>query len=83
MVSLGTLMLRSTDGRYRGRVMGLRMMAIYGVPLGLLPSGLLIRAFGYPVTASLYAAFGLACIALIGLRWRAQLWPLDAPANRR
>jgi hypothetical protein len=83
MVSMGTLMLRATEARYRGRVMGLRMMAIYGVPLGLLLSGPLIRACGYPVTASLYSVFGLACIGLVALRWRAELWGLDASANRR
>jgi predicted MFS family arabinose efflux permease len=83
MVSMGTLILRNTDARYRGRVMGLRMMAIYGLPLGLLLSGPLIQRFGYPLTASVYCAFGIACIALVALRWRDHLWRRDAPANRR
>jgi predicted MFS family arabinose efflux permease len=83
MVSMATLILRTTEARYRGRVMGLRMMAIYGVPLGLLLSGPLITRYGYPVTASVYCAIGLGFIALIALRWREHLWRRDAPANRK
>ena len=83
MVSMGTLILRNTEPRYRGRVMGLRMMAIYGLPLGLLLSGPLISNLGYPVTASMYCAVGISFIALIAWRWREHLWRGDAPANRK
>ena len=83
MVSMGTLILRNTEARYRGRIMGLRMMAIYGVPLGLLLSGPLISHLGYPLTASLYSALGIGCIVLVALRWREHLWRRDAPANSR
>lgn len=82
MVSMGTLILRHTEPQYRGRIMGLRMMAIYGVPLGLLLSGPLISGYGYPLTATLYSVAGIGLIALIAVRWRDQLWRRDAPANR-
>jgi tellurite resistance protein TehA-like permease len=83
MVSMGTMLVRTTEPRYRGRVMGLRMMAIYGLPLGLLISGPLIKSFGYPVTATIYCAIGLTFILVIALRWRDHLWRRDAPANRK
>jgi predicted MFS family arabinose efflux permease len=81
MVSMSTLILRSTDAAFRGRVMGFRMLAIYGVPIGLLISGPLITNFGYPLTATLYCTFGIAVTASIAIRWRKDVWRRDAPAN--
>jgi MFS family permease len=67
------LIARAGDG-YRGRVMGVRMLAVYGLPLGLLASGVLIERVGYPATLSISAALGLLFTLLIGVRWRASLW---------
>jgi hypothetical protein len=75
------MLLHSAGARFRGRVMGVRMLAIYGVPLGLLAAGALIDRIGFAETASLYCVIGLALTLLIALRWRADLWPRDAPAN--
>jgi hypothetical protein len=50
---------------------------------GLLIAGPLIDHLGYPVTATLYCSIGLGTALLIAVRWRAQLWAADAPANRR
>ena len=36
MLALSMLLLRSSDQRFRGRIMGVRMLAIYTLPLGLL-----------------------------------------------
>ena len=83
MVPMNTMMLRHSDERFRGRVMGLRMLAIYGLPIGLLISGPLITHFGYPLTATLYSTVGLVFTMLIALHWRAHVWRLDAPANVR
>ncbi|MEK6591814.1 MAG: hypothetical protein AABZ67_01905 [Pseudomonadota bacterium] len=77
------LLLRNSDEQLRGRVMGIRMLVIYGNLPGLLISGPLIAHFGYPLTATLYCATGLAFTLLITLRWRAQLWQIEAPANAR
>ena len=41
------VMLRSSDESMRGRVMGVRMLAIWGLPLGLLTTGPMIAAVGY------------------------------------
>ena len=83
VIPMSTLILRHSDERYRGRVMGIRMLAIYGVPPGLLIAGPLISHFGYATTATLYAAFSLAITILIAVRWRAHIWSLQAVANQR
>ena len=83
MVPMSAMLLRTSADHLRGRVMGIRMMAVYGVPLGLLTAGPLIARFGYPSTATLYCAIGLTCTLLIALRWRSHLWRLEAPANTR
>ena len=63
--------------------MGVRMLAIYGVPIGLLAAGAMIERLGFAVTASLYCIVGGALTLLIALHWRRDLWPIDAPANAR
>jgi hypothetical protein len=83
MVPLSTMLLRSAGPRFRGRVMGVRMLAIYGLPIGLLVAGFLIPWIGFRVTASMYCLLGLAMLTLIGLRWREVIWPLSAPGNQR
>jgi len=74
MVSLQITLLRESGERFRGRVMGVRMMAIYSLPLGLLAAGPLIGRYGYPAVATFYAALGLIFTLVISLRWRAVLW---------
>jgi predicted MFS family arabinose efflux permease len=81
MVPMTVLILRVAEAGFRGRVMGLRMLAIYGLPVGLLGTGPLVAWFGFPAAASLYAGLGLACTAAIGVAWRRHLLPLAAPAN--
>ena len=39
MVSLTVILVREAGQRFRGRVMGVRMMAIYSLPVGLLVAG--------------------------------------------
>ena len=83
LVPMSVLLLHSAGERYRGRVMGVRTLAIYGVPPGLLTAGLLIDRIGFPATVSLYCAVGTVLTGLIALRWREALWPITAPANAR
>ena len=82
-VPMAATILGTADLRFRGRVMGLRMLAIYGNLPGLLLAGPLIGRFGYPATATLYCAIGLAFTLLIAVRWRAHLWRPAATANTR
>jgi Na+/melibiose symporter-like transporter len=83
LVPLSAMLLRTSDERYRGGVMGVRQLMIYGVPIGLLVAGPLIARHGYAATVALYCSSSLILIALIALYWRAHLWRLDAPANTR
>jgi predicted MFS family arabinose efflux permease len=83
MVPMAVLLLRTADPKFRGRVMGVRMLAVYGLPLGMLLSGPLIERIGFAWTGTLYSLAGLGLAALIALRWREQLWRRDSPANRR
>jgi hypothetical protein len=83
LVPMSVMLLTSAGERFRGRVMGVRMLAIYGVPIGLLAAGGLIERIGFAATASLYCGIGLVLTGSIALDWRADLWPRDAPANWR
>ncbi|RPI45457.1 MAG: hypothetical protein EHM59_10110 [Betaproteobacteria bacterium] len=83
LVPLSAMLLKNAGEHYRGGVMGVRQLMIYGVPIGLLTAGPLIASYGYPATATLYSIIGLGCTLLIAVRWRAHLWRLDAPANAR
>lgn len=74
MVPMSALILRIASERFRSRVLGLRVLAVYGVPIGLLCSGPLISGFGYPVVVMLYSLMGLIFTLLILMRWRRQLW---------
>jgi predicted MFS family arabinose efflux permease len=83
LVPMSVLLLHSAGERYRGRVMRVRTLAIYGVPPGLLAAGALVDRIGFVATVSLYGLVGGALTALIALRWRDDLWPASAPANSR
>jgi len=83
MVPATAMLLRNSDERFRGRIMGIRMLAIYGNLPGLLISGPLIAALGYTGMATLYCVIGIVFTIFIAARWRDVLWRADAPANRR
>ena len=74
MISMAVALLRLTDARFRGRVMGVRMLAVYGLPIGLAIGGQLIDHCGFQVATWIFAASGLALTALIALNWRAALF---------
>ena len=83
MVLLAAVMLRASGSEIRGRVMGMRILAILGLPLGLLSAGPCIDEIGFAATATLYAVVGVALTLAIAMRWRVSLWRLAAPANAR
>ena len=74
MISMSATMLADAAPGFRARVIGVRMLAVYGLPLGLLAAGLLIPRVGYPGALTLYTTLGLGVTILIGLVWRAALW---------
>ena len=81
MTPLAAVMLRSASDEMRGRVMGMRMLAVWGLPLGLIVAGPTIEHFGYTATTVIYGGLGLVAMAVIAWRWRAALWSAAAPAN--
>ena len=83
MIAAAVILMRAASAHLRGRVMGVRMMVIYGLPLGLLAAGSLIDRIGYSARGSLYAISGFIAMMAIAVRWRDDLWPAHAPANAR
>jgi hypothetical protein len=77
MISMAATLLAAAGDGFRGRVMGVRMLAVYGMPLGLMASGALIERIGYPLTVTASAAIGLLFTLLIAIRWRTSLWRRD------
>jgi MFS family permease len=79
MIAMTATLLAAAGDRFRSRVMGVRMLAVYGLPLGLLGSGVLIDRLGYPLTLSVSAFLGLLFTVFVGVRWRASLWRRPRP----
>ena len=81
MVTLVVVLLGSAAGKFRGRIMGVRMLAIYSLPLGTLAGGALIDWIGFHATGTLYALAGIALTLAIAWRWRAHLWRTGLPES--
>lgn len=79
---LVAVMLQSAQPAYRGRVMGIRILAILGLPIGLMMSGPLIEHMGFGGTISLYSLIGLLGALSMTRIWRQSLWSKTAPANQ-
>jgi MFS family permease len=80
-VALSVILMRTASERMRGRVMGVRMLVVYSLPVGLLLAGALVERIGYIPTVTTYIMTGVVLMAVIGVRWRNELWRKQAPAN--
>ena len=74
MIALAVILLRVTPEAFRGRVMGVRILAVYGLPTGLLGYGFFIDSFGFVPAMTLGSLAGLALTAVIAVRWRREIW---------
>jgi hypothetical protein len=83
MIPLSGILLRNSESRFHGRLMGLRLLAVYGLPIGLLAAAPLVNNVGFSAGASIYCGIGLCFTALIAARWHGHVWHADAPANAR
>ena len=81
LVTMVAILLRNSDPKYRGRIMGVRMLAIYSNMPGILLAGFLIPRVGFAPVAAAYCVFGILATCAIVYYWRAALWSGDAPAN--
>jgi len=61
--------------------MGVRMLAIYTLPVSLVVAGWLIELVGFGETMGLYMLIGIALTTLIALRWRQSVLRKDSVAN--
>jgi hypothetical protein len=82
IVSMAALLLKTSDQKFRGRIMGVRMLAIYSNMPGILAAGYLIPRFGFASVAAAYCIFGIAMTADIVWYWRAALWRDEAVSFR-
>jgi hypothetical protein len=80
MIAMAASLLHAAGDRFRARVMGVRTLAVYGLPLGLMAAGALVERLGFPLAISLYCVIGLVLTVAIGVRWRASVWQA-APAR--
>ena len=81
MTPLAAVMLRATTPDYHGRVMGMRMLAIWGLPIGLLVSGPFVESIGYVATAAIYSVLGLLLTIAMTVYWRDAIWDRKSIAN--
>jgi len=70
MVPMASSLMLAIPIEYRARIMGLRQLAVFGLPLGLLISGPLIEWTGIGPTFSLYGVVGFLATLWIGWAWR-------------
>ncbi len=73
MVTMSIALLEAAGPAMRGRVMGLRMLAVYGLPIGLIAAGWLVENVGYRGMVLLYGGVGVLATLAIALRWRKAL----------
>ena len=65
LVLILTVLLRTASPEFRGRIMGLRVVAIYAHSFGSLNSGAMAGAWGAPVAANVNAVVGIALVAIL------------------
>jgi predicted MFS family arabinose efflux permease len=74
MISMAVALLRLAEAKFRGRVMGVRMLAVYGLPIGLALVGPATDLLGFQGAALAAAGTGLVTIFLIAIIWRKALF---------
>ena len=73
MVTMSMTLLGETSTDLRGRVMGIRSLAVYGLPIGLVASGALADTIGVSTSMLVNALVGIGLTGLIAIGFR-RLW---------
>ncbi|MBT5267703.1 MAG: MFS transporter [Rhodospirillaceae bacterium] len=73
MIAMSVTLLVTAEPSMRGRIMGVRMLAVYGLPIGLFAISGIIDAIGFIGTISLYAVVGLMATGLTVFKWRREI----------
>ncbi|MCH9674735.1 MAG: MFS transporter, partial [Gammaproteobacteria bacterium] len=69
MVPLASALIFATDVEYRARVLGLRQLAVVGLPIGLLITGTLVDVYSVAVALASVALAGVGAGVWLLLRW--------------
>jgi predicted MFS family arabinose efflux permease len=80
MITMSIALLEAAGPKMRARIMGVRMLAVYSLPIGLMTAGWLISNIGYTPMVTLYSAFGIAATLLIAGFWRTALFEREEAA---
>lgn len=75
MILMTMMILTITPVEMRGRVLGLRQLAVYGLPLGLLFSGFVAQRYGVSVALVVNGVVGLGALVLATMRWSEMVRP--------
>ncbi len=76
LVSIDSLVLRLAPTELRGRIMGIRSMAVYGLPMGLLAIGAMADLMGAPRAIAVMATGG-AVLTVVIASWLRDLWSVS------
>jgi len=74
LVSIDSLLLRLSPAELRARIMGVRSMAVYGLPMGLLVIGAMADNILAPQHAVAVMAAGGAVLTVVIAAWLQELW---------
>ena len=69
MVTMSITLLAVASPEFRGRVMGVRSLAVYGLPIGLLIAGALANMYGAPFAITMDMLVGMSITALIAVKF--------------
>ena len=69
MVTMAVMILQYTGYQMRGRVLGLRQLAVYGLPVGLLLSGFVADEIGVIWALVLNGTMGIALLGGVLFKW--------------
>ena len=69
MVTMAMMLLKYTSEEMRGRVLGLRQLAVYGLPVGVLISGFVAENVGASLALIFNGVLGLFILVFAILKW--------------
>ena len=74
MLSMASLIIGSAAAELRGRVLGVRMLAVYGLAMALPIAGVLIEAIGYTNTTWIFVIIAIVATLAVAVNWRHAFW---------
>jgi sugar phosphate permease len=69
MVTMAMMILKFVTPEMRGRVLGLRQLSVYGLPLGLLCTGFISEQYGIAMSLVGSGILGLILLVFVAVKW--------------